>query len=391
MRLQRAGPAHVRPRERGPALAVAGLQPVERGRCLPEVARQHGGAAVGLRMGHAVARVHPFQPVALERQAREHRRRGGRRVDGRERVVVEPGSVSSSVATAPPARSAASSTTHGAARLRERDRGRQAVRAGADDDRVVGHRPGRLARMSLSPLAPEPARLAHELLAAVRPRERARRGPAVRVREHGRHRGRARGARGQHPPARRRGRPRSAARAARDRRRRADRDRHAARRGLRPAAAQRGAAGAAHRRGLAEDPVAVLLSRRFDIPWEAAAVPVAGAAGADLHRRGAGRRRTCPRRSRSWCSTTLRRPPRSPTCAPAACARSACEGGPTLLGALVAAGLVDELFLTIAPLLTGGRRASRRSSPAAGSRSLSRMRAAVDAPLGSELLLRYGL
>jgi riboflavin biosynthesis pyrimidine reductase len=30
-----------------------------------------------------------------------------------------------------------------------------------------------------------------------------------------------------------------------------------------------------------------------------------------------------------------------------------CEGGPTLHGALQAAGLVDELFLTIAPLITG--------------------------------------
>jgi riboflavin biosynthesis pyrimidine reductase len=31
-----------------------------------------------------------------------------------------------------------------------------------------------------------------------------------------------------------------------------------------------------------------------------------------------------------------------------------CEGGPTLHGALRAAGLVDELFLTIAPKLSGG-------------------------------------
>jgi riboflavin-specific deaminase-like protein len=31
-----------------------------------------------------------------------------------------------------------------------------------------------------------------------------------------------------------------------------------------------------------------------------------------------------------------------------------CEGGPTLFGALVRAGLVDELFVTIAPLLAGG-------------------------------------
>ena len=31
-----------------------------------------------------------------------------------------------------------------------------------------------------------------------------------------------------------------------------------------------------------------------------------------------------------------------------------CEGGPTLHGALQAAGLVDDLFLTIAPKLSGG-------------------------------------
>ena len=31
-----------------------------------------------------------------------------------------------------------------------------------------------------------------------------------------------------------------------------------------------------------------------------------------------------------------------------------CEGGPTLHGSLQAAGLVDELFLTVAPKLAGG-------------------------------------
>jgi riboflavin biosynthesis pyrimidine reductase len=30
-----------------------------------------------------------------------------------------------------------------------------------------------------------------------------------------------------------------------------------------------------------------------------------------------------------------------------------CEGGPSLNGALLAAGLVDELFLTVSPVLTG--------------------------------------
>jgi riboflavin biosynthesis pyrimidine reductase len=34
-------------------------------------------------------------------------------------------------------------------------------------------------------------------------------------------------------------------------------------------------------------------------------------------------------------------------------ARVLCEGGPTLFGALLAAGLVDELCLTVSPLLTG--------------------------------------
>ena len=31
-----------------------------------------------------------------------------------------------------------------------------------------------------------------------------------------------------------------------------------------------------------------------------------------------------------------------------------CEGGPTILGALLAEGLVDELFLSLAPRLVGG-------------------------------------
>src|SRR5207302_7245671 len=39
-----------------------------------------------------------------------------------------------------------------------------------------------------------------------------------------------------------------------------------------------------------------------------------------------------------------------------------CEGGPTLFGALLQEGLVDELFLTIAPKLTGGGRGPAISS-----------------------------
>ena len=36
-----------------------------------------------------------------------------------------------------------------------------------------------------------------------------------------------------------------------------------------------------------------------------------------------------------------------------------CEGGPTLNCALLAAGVVDELFLTLSPLLTGNSEAPR--------------------------------
>ncbi len=45
-----------------------------------------------------------------------------------------------------------------------------------------------------------------------------------------------------------------------------------------------------------------------------------------------------------------------------------CEGGPTLHGALQAAGLVDELFLTIAPKLAGGEAPRILEGAAAGGR-----------------------
>ena len=45
-----------------------------------------------------------------------------------------------------------------------------------------------------------------------------------------------------------------------------------------------------------------------------------------------------------------------------ACASLLCEGGPTLFGSLLGEGLVDELFLTLAPKLTGGGRGPTISS-----------------------------
>jgi riboflavin biosynthesis pyrimidine reductase len=72
-----------------------------------------------------------------------------------------------------------------------------------------------------------------------------------------------------------------------------------------------------------------------------------------------------------------------------------CEGGPTLFGALVAAGLADELFLTLSPLLAGRSRGAQRLSllenaaflpgRTVGCNLLSLRRA------GSHLFLRYEL
>lgn len=68
--------------------------------------------------------------------------------------------------------------------------------------------------------------------------------------------------------------------------------------------------------------------------------------------------------------------------------RVLCEGGPTLLGHLTAADAVDELCLTVAPLLTGGS-AGRisRGDPARPPRRMTLV-GALHAP--DALLLRYG-
>ena len=141
--------------------------------------------------------------------------------------------------------------------------------------------------------------------------------------------------------------------------------------------------------GLAEDPVAVLLSRRFDIPWEAGLFqapeqPVliyTGVAGS-------------PPDVPAPVEVVVLDDP-----APAAAladlrARGvralACEGGPTLFGALVAGGLVDELFLTIAPLLTGDESEPTIVSGGTLPRPVG-MELLWTLRSGSELFLRYGL
>jgi riboflavin-specific deaminase-like protein len=141
--------------------------------------------------------------------------------------------------------------------------------------------------------------------------------------------------------------------------------------------------------GLAADPLAVVLTRRSAVPWDAGLFqapeqPVLVYTGADVE------------------------PPSVP--APVEIERLAdpspraaladlrargirallCEGGPTLLGALLTAGLVDELFLTIAPLVTGDDDAPRIVS---GGRlpEPAEMELRWALRSGEELLLRYAL
>jgi riboflavin biosynthesis pyrimidine reductase len=110
--------------------------------------------------------------------------------------------------------------------------------------------------------------------------------------------------------------------------------------------------------GLAVTPTAVLISRSFDIPWgaplfEAADQPVivyTGAGGAP------------PQVAAPLEVVRLEDPTPGAAMADlrARGVRSLlCEGGPTLNSGLLEAGVVDALFLTLSPMLTGELRAPR--------------------------------
>jgi riboflavin biosynthesis pyrimidine reductase len=62
------------------------------------------------------------------------------------------------------------------------------------------------------------------------------------------------------------------------------------------------------------------------------------------------------------------------------------EGGPHLLGALTAADLVDEVCLTVAPMLAGGGAGRISAGPASPVRALTLATALAD---NGTLLLRY--
>lgn len=141
--------------------------------------------------------------------------------------------------------------------------------------------------------------------------------------------------------------------------------------------------------GLAEDPLAVVLSRRLDVPWDvglfqAAEQPVLVYTGLD-----AGEPPDVP----APVEVVRLEVPGLTEMLADLRARGVrallSEGGPTMHGALWAAGVVDELFLTIAPLITCdeealGIVAGGRLPTPASLELLSLDRA------GSELFLRYG-
>jgi riboflavin-specific deaminase-like protein len=143
--------------------------------------------------------------------------------------------------------------------------------------------------------------------------------------------------------------------------------------------------------GLAADPLAVVLSRRFDVPWDvglfqAPEQPVLVYTGPPTPDAGE------PPDVPALVEVVRLEVPGLTAMLADLRARGVrallSEGGPTMHGALWAAGVVDELFLTLAPLITCGEDApgivagGRLPSPA----SLELL--SVDRK-GSELFLRY--
>jgi riboflavin-specific deaminase-like protein len=141
--------------------------------------------------------------------------------------------------------------------------------------------------------------------------------------------------------------------------------------------------------GLTEDPLVVILSRRFDIPWEAGLFqapqqPVLIYTGAD-----AGEPPDVPAPVEVVRLEVAALTEMLADLHARGVRKLLSEGGPTMHGAMWAAGAVDELYLTIAPLITGD--ADEPTIVDGG-----RLPDAVELELlgvdriGSELFLRYG-
>jgi riboflavin biosynthesis pyrimidine reductase len=141
--------------------------------------------------------------------------------------------------------------------------------------------------------------------------------------------------------------------------------------------------------GLAADPLAVVLTRRFDVPWNAglfqapeqSVIVYTGAEGArpDVAAQVEVVRLADPRPAAALADLRRR-----------GVRALLCEGGPTLFGALLADGAVDELFLTVSPLITGD---DDEPNIVSGGRIAAppEMRLRWVLRAGDELFLRYGL
>jgi riboflavin-specific deaminase-like protein len=142
--------------------------------------------------------------------------------------------------------------------------------------------------------------------------------------------------------------------------------------------------------GLAADPLAVVITRSFDVPWEAGLFqapeqPVLVFTGPD-----AGEAPAIPAPLE-----VVRLEDPTPAAALADLRARGIrallsEGGPTLARALVADGLLDELFLTVAPMLTGD---PTEPTILAGAKLAEpdQLELVWTLQAGSELFLRYRL
>jgi riboflavin-specific deaminase-like protein len=145
------------------------------------------------------------------------------------------------------------------------------------------------------------------------------------------------------------------------------------------------------RLGLAEDPLAVVLTRSGDVPWDAPLFDAPEQRVAVVTRRGAA---AVPAHVRAPVELVELEDP-----GPAAALRALhashgvravlCEGGPTLNRALLADDVLDELFLTLSPLLAGGEGDVLRVLAGAELPEPARLSLRWVLRDGDELLLRY--
>jgi riboflavin biosynthesis pyrimidine reductase len=107
--------------------------------------------------------------------------------------------------------------------------------------------------------------------------------------------------------------------------------------------------------GLSADPLALVVSRSGDVPWEIPMFAAAEQAVAVFTGAEAGTPEVAAELRVTRVSADAALPEAFALARSEHGVRSVlCEGGPHVFGALLAAGLVDELFLTAAPLLAGG-------------------------------------